>query len=147
MDLSVLPERERQALEHSLTKWSIAWPMALVCAGLGLISLLLLKEAGAWEGEGTGKVVLRMAGYVLLGFWARTWSIVPAFVLLAWHLGSTYHYLSSGRIELKLHFWIPTLVFLWCLLKALGRWAMIDRVRELNAASATDDGSEEERKP
>lgn len=143
LDLSVLPERERRALEGSLTSSSLAWPMALICAALGFLTLFLLREAGGLEGEGAGKVALRMVGYVLLGFWARSWSIVAAFLLLAWHLAGTYHYLASGRIELKIHFWIPALVFVWCLLRALGRWAMITKVQELHAAASTaeeDDG-------
>jgi hypothetical protein len=127
LDLSKLSEQEEGALRDYLNRGSTAWVMAVICAVISSLALVLIIQAGAFGEPGTWNVIIKILGYLALGFWARSWSLPAAFALLAWHVYSSYPYIGASQLQLKLHFWIPLFFFLWSCLQAWGRGVLIQK--------------------
>ena len=71
LDLTTLNEQEREALEQSFNKTSIAWPAALYCAGLKVFAILIVINAGVGDANAIAFIAIKAAGYVGFGWWAR----------------------------------------------------------------------------
>ena len=128
LDLSTLNEQEREALEQSFNKTSIAWPAALYCAGLKVFAILIVINAGVGDANAIAFIAIKAAGYVGFGWWARSWSRLATILLLGWHIYVSYGFIFAEGLFPKLSFWIPALIFGWAHLGAFTRHHLLSKV-------------------
>ena len=118
-------------LERMLIHSSFVWPMALICAALSSAILYLIIQAGLFGEPKSYFIVGKIAGFVGLGYWARGWSMPAAILVLAWHLWTNSDYLFADKLPLKMHFWIPSLVFGWAIMQTWMRGKLICKARAI----------------
>lgn len=126
-DLTRLNPKERQFLESSAGKPNLCWPVAKWLVAIHVF----LMAAAAFSGGGNINLglILKVAGYLALGYWARRWSVIAALLLLSWHVTTSWHFIHGKNLMLQLFFGIPTLLFLAGLLGAHTRRTLIRRTR------------------
>ena len=86
LDLSKLTSTERKFLESAYSKPNISWKMVLWWAGIKVVWSVSAFSSGEISVNILVVILTISAAYLALGYWARTWSRLATFLLLAWHM-------------------------------------------------------------
>jgi phosphoglycerol transferase MdoB-like AlkP superfamily enzyme len=124
LDLSKLTPIERKFLESAYSKPNISWKMALWLAGIKVVGSVLAFSSGKWGVNTVVLVLIISAGYLALGYWARTWSRLATFVLLVCHVLLTHQELLNDNWRVKLVAGIPALIFFFGFITARSRFEL-----------------------
>lgn len=127
LNLSHLTQAERDAYSRISAPNNLAWFTALLCAAYASMGVFLVfQQAGSIHFPSILKVVV----FVALGWWARRWSRIACMLLLAWHLYMNFAFAGSARMNFKLFFWIPAILFLASLFFTVGRASLIKKAQQ-----------------
>lgn len=116
LNLSALSQHERELVEKTREKPSIAGTTGILVVAIQTFNLILACRAnpenityflGAWAGV---NVV-----YISLSIWARTWSMPAIALLLGWHILSYWRFSFGVGAGLMMLFWWPALSYLLAL--------------------------------
>jgi hypothetical protein len=114
LDLSKLTQQEKDLLEKTNTKPNVAWPTSIVFIAIQtfLVISIYIKSPDTGSHHLINLAVIG-AGYLALGFWARSWSRLAILLLLCWHVFWYRNLVSQGAMGIKLLFWWPVLTYLF----------------------------------
>ena len=131
IDLSKLTEREREVYGSHDKKHNLPWIVALWCAAVGVFGLIVIYHE---TGGIAIHVAIKIVGFIALGLWARTWSRIAIILLLGWHIWMNFQYASGERLNFKIFFWVPSILFVLSHLLATGRAGLIAKAQQGVAA-------------
>ena len=127
LDLSKLTAVEKKALETLLPKKTgLSCRAAWIVGILHLISLIVYCASGNLVGSSVTMISIKMVCYFVLGYWARSWSPLAAFVVLAFHVFIYFPAVTSfDRVGLVFLFF--AFIFLFGFIEAKTRAKLIQK--------------------
>jgi len=132
LDLSKLTDQEKSTLDDAYHTSNISWKVGLFLGLLNLYGAYSIWNAFGSETAIISLVAIKALGYLALGYWAKSWSVIACLSLLVWHVYFTFELVYSDSLSLKLTFIIPLLLLAWGLLGAYTKTVLIKKSRREN---------------
>lgn len=74
-------------------------------------------------------LIIKVIGFLFLGYWSRSKIRIAALLLLAWHIYFNYQFIFSDSLRFKMHFWIPGAIFAWGCIQAIGQHGLQQKTK------------------